>query len=59
MYQFISNSGSFNLDQLKGDLILHWGEKLNIEKFLIPGDGRLCQNEDLGKILQGLYKQNA
>ena len=26
LYQFISNSGSFNLDQLKGDLIVHWGD---------------------------------
>lgn len=41
LYQFISNSGLFNLDQIKSDLILHWGEQLNIEKFLLPGNGRL------------------
>ena len=57
LYQFISNSGSFNLDMLKGDLIVHWGEQLNIEKFLLPGEGRLVHNEDLGKMLEGLYKQ--
>lgn len=55
LYQFVSNSGSFNLDQLKSDLILHWGEQLNIEKFLIPGEGRLVKNEELGKILEELY----
>ena len=42
---------------LKGDLIVHWGEQLNIEKFLLPGEGRLVHNEDLGKMLEGLYKQ--
>ena len=57
LYQFMTNSGSFNLDQLKSDLILHWGEQLKIEKFLLPGEGRLVQNEDLGRLLEGLYKQ--
>ena len=55
LYQFISNSGSFNLDQLKGDLIMHWGEELNIQKFIVNGNGRLVQNEDLGVILSNLY----
>ena len=31
LYQFISNSGLFNLDQIKPDLVLHWGEQLKIE----------------------------
>ena len=57
LYQFISNSGLFNLDQLKGDLIMHWGEELNIQKFIVNGNGRLVQNEDLGVILSNLYNQ--
>lgn len=55
LYQFITNSGLFNLDQLKSDLIMHWGEQLNIERFLIPGEGRLVKNEELGRILEELY----
>lgn len=51
----MSNSGSFNLDQLKGDLVVHWGEQLKIEKFLLPGEGKLVKNEELGKMLEDLY----
>ena len=56
LHQFISNSGLFNLDQLNADLVLHWGEQLRIEKFLLPGNGRLVQNEELGKLINNLYK---
>ena len=55
LYQFMSNSGSFNLDQLKCELVMHWGEQLKIEKFLLPGEGKLVKNEELGQMLEDLY----
>ena len=36
---------------------MHWGEQLKIEKFLLPGNGRLVQNEELGELITKLYKQ--
>ena len=41
MFQFVSNSGLFNLDQLRGDLVSQWCEQLNIEKFVRQGAGKL------------------
>lgn len=34
---------------------MHWGEQLKIEKFLLPGEGKLVKNEELGKMLEDLY----
>ena len=34
---------------------MHWGEQLKIEKFLLPGEGKLVKNEELGKMLENLY----
>lgn len=59
MYQFISNSGWFNLDQLRPGLVQHWSEKLKLEQFLMAGNGGLVHNEALGKIICGLYKTQA
>jgi hypothetical protein len=56
LHQFISNSGLFNLDQLKGDLLAQYAEKLNIDKFLTQGAGRIAQNQDLGNMIETLYK---
>jgi len=44
LYQFISNSGSFNLDQIRPGLFQHWSEKLKLEKFLVAGNGGLVHN---------------
>ena len=59
LLQFISNSGPFNLDQIRGDLLMHWGEQLKIENFLAPGNGRIVSNEELGQMVERLYKQSA
>ena len=59
LFQFISNSGLFNLDQLRGDLFMQWSEQLNIDKFIQPGNGRLVPNAELGRLLDDLYKQMA
>ena len=34
---------------------MHWGEQLKIEKFLLPGEGKLVKNEELGQMLENLY----
>lgn len=56
LYQFISNSGLFNLGHLKGDLLMHWAKKLNIENFLGQGIGQIQENPDLGRIVETLYR---
>jgi len=35
LYQFISNSGLFNLGHLKGELLIQWAKQLKIEQFLV------------------------
>lgn len=56
MFQFISNSGCFNLDQLRADLFFEQSEQLKIEHLIIASNGRLVSNHDLGQIVQDLYK---
>ena len=56
LFQFISNSGCFNLDQLRTDLFFQSSEQLRIDTFLEQGNGRLISNHDLGQIIQDLYK---
>ena len=55
LFQFISNSGLFNLDQLKPELVMHWSETLNLDQFLVAGNGGLVTNESLGKIIMNMY----
>lgn len=55
LFQFISNSGLFNLDQLKPELVMHMSETLNLEQFLVAGNGGLVSNESLGRIVMNMY----
>ena len=42
---------------LKPELMQHWCEQLNLQKFSQLGNGLQVNNEDLGKLIQNLYDQ--
>lgn len=55
LFQFISNSGFFNLNQLKPEVVQHWSRVLRLEKFVSNG-GQLVCNEELGVHISRLYQ---
>lgn len=56
LYQFLSNSGLFNLGQLKGDLLVASAQKLGIEQFLSQGVDQIAENPQLGRMIDALYQ---